>query len=671
MTREEFDIFVNSVEQQAAQNSKPIKGKVLRLILLGYACFSLFLLVSIFGVLISFVLVLSAPNIITFKVAIIVGFPCGALAFSLFKALKIRFYPPVGVLVDKESAPELFRLIAEVSRLADPDNENGKGIPLKQVMISPDLNAGVTQIPRLGIFGFYQNYLVLGLPLLQALSVEELKAVLAHEFAHLSGHHSKTGNWIYRTRNSWERVIYILGSESSWSARLVSKFLGWFWPRLNGYAFALSRGQEYEADRFAADVSGVATQSSALMKIELTHPHCDKSWREIYDSVATISDAPKDVFGILKEKINELSTEDANDYLTKAFRLKTDTSDTHPCLKDRLISIGFLEKDAGESEFEKLAKDFQQLRRGQELPTAESKLLTKDLQKKILDHYNREWFENTEESWKSRHDSLIKTRNEIQELKESGKEKSNSSDEDIDHLNELLGRLSNTGESDAACEVAKKILRLNPNHVSANFFIGHHYIEKGNPIGVTHINKIMDNPFHWNQCADILYQHYRSTGNHEELSELKKSCDAFDEKMELFNKERSKVDLGNLLSKPDSLIPHSMKATQLEELRKIFIKVKQLKKVYLVEKETSVYPEIPMYVFSILIKCPFFTFKPVSEADVLNRVSQLIRIKEPATIMVYSQKVFPKLHRKISKKNKNLIFKRPTQKELKEMDLPE
>src|SRR5436190_1858633 len=58
-----------------------------------------------------------------------------------------------------------------------------------RVLLTADFNASVQQVPRLGLFGWSRRYLLIGLPLLEVLSREELRVVLAHEFAHLSAEH--------------------------------------------------------------------------------------------------------------------------------------------------------------------------------------------------------------------------------------------------------------------------------------------------------------------------------------------------------------------------------------------------------------------------------------------------------------------------------------------------
>ena len=54
----------------------------------------------------------------------------------------------------------------------------------------------------------------LGLPLLQALTVPELRAVLAHEFGHLDGGDVALGPWIYSTRGALLRTLQDLHQHS-------------------------------------------------------------------------------------------------------------------------------------------------------------------------------------------------------------------------------------------------------------------------------------------------------------------------------------------------------------------------------------------------------------------------------------------------------------------------
>ena len=55
----------------------------------------------------------------------------------------------------------------------------------------------------------------LGLPLMQGLTVSQLRAVLAHEFGHFHGGDTKLGPWVYKTRGAIGRTLMGLSGHSA------------------------------------------------------------------------------------------------------------------------------------------------------------------------------------------------------------------------------------------------------------------------------------------------------------------------------------------------------------------------------------------------------------------------------------------------------------------------
>ncbi len=114
--------------------------------------------------------------------------------------------------------PALFQEIAQVRRAL-------RARPIHEVILTSEMNAAVCQVPRLGLFGWPRNYLILGLPLMASMPVEQFRAVLAHEFGHLSKNHARFGNWIYRIRQVWYRLLGALEEQGS---RMSKVFTGFF-----------------------------------------------------------------------------------------------------------------------------------------------------------------------------------------------------------------------------------------------------------------------------------------------------------------------------------------------------------------------------------------------------------------------------------------------------------
>ena len=157
-------------------------------------------------------------------------FGLGVLAAIILRAFWVRFTPPTGYEVYREDTPRLFLLIDKLTTaLGTP--------PFHHVLIVNELNAAVVQRPRLGIFGWYQNYLLLGLPLMLAMTPAQFRAVLAHEFGHLGHAHGRFSGWIYRTRMVWSRLLEELRAHDHWGSVLFTKFLNWYAPFFNAYSF--------------------------------------------------------------------------------------------------------------------------------------------------------------------------------------------------------------------------------------------------------------------------------------------------------------------------------------------------------------------------------------------------------------------------------------------------
>ena len=182
------------------------------------------------------------------------GVPGRALLFCVIGIVVIgvsivpwprRFEPP-GPLLNPAGQPRLFAELQSVAQAV------GEAMPA-EVYVSPEMNAGVLQRGR-------RRVMVLGLPLMQVLSVNEMRAVLAHEFGHYHGGDTRLGPWIYRTREAIERAIR---NASRQSALLQLPFL-WYGRMFMRVTQAVSRQQELSADALAARTFGARSMIGGL-----------------------------------------------------------------------------------------------------------------------------------------------------------------------------------------------------------------------------------------------------------------------------------------------------------------------------------------------------------------------------------------------------------------------
>jgi Zn-dependent protease with chaperone function len=244
ITQKQFDTLVGTLENFSKAHPRSYRLRVALFAILGYAYIFLVLagLLTLIGLIVSFIVFSHRVNSAIIKLAILLLIP----AWVIVRSLWVTVPEPEGLKLNRHQVPKLFALVDELTtKLQAPRFHN--------ILLNQEFNAAVVQVPRLGIFGWQENYLLLGLPLMQSLSLEQLKAVMAHELGHLSGNHSRFAAWIYRIRKTWMQIYEQLHqSDQSGAFVLFNRFLDWYWPSFNAYSFTLARMNEYEADRCAA-----------------------------------------------------------------------------------------------------------------------------------------------------------------------------------------------------------------------------------------------------------------------------------------------------------------------------------------------------------------------------------------------------------------------------------
>ena len=179
----------------------------------------------------------------------------GALLWSI--APRRGKWKVARALLRPEDEPELF---AEIDRIAAAAGQRRPA----RVYLVPDPNAFVFQERRWLAFPG-PMVLGLGLPFAAALSVGELRGVLAHEFGHFRGGDTRLGPWIASTRAALERSIQTFGRAGIWHLAVPLQWYGKLFLRVTN---AISRRQERAADEFAASYVGGPTLARALYRTQ-------------------------------------------------------------------------------------------------------------------------------------------------------------------------------------------------------------------------------------------------------------------------------------------------------------------------------------------------------------------------------------------------------------------
>src|SRR5947207_3429104 len=262
------------------------------------------------------------------------GLVVGALLLVVLRSLWVPLAPPTGEPLARQEAPAFCaRLDRLEARLHTPR--------VHRVLVTEDFNAAVMQLPRLGIFGWYRNYLLIGLPLMQCLSRPQFEAVLAHELGHLSRGHARLGNWIYRLRRVWMRLDSALAQRPQLGSGAIRGVLHWYVPYFNACSFPLARRNEFEADASSVQLTSADSAAQALTNVSVIGSYLrERYWPAVGARARDTAQPAFAPYGALSASLlQHLCAEDARRWLARALEEPATYADTHPSLRERLEAM--------------------------------------------------------------------------------------------------------------------------------------------------------------------------------------------------------------------------------------------------------------------------------------------------------------------------------------------
>lgn len=279
-----------------------------------------------FGLLAAVYLSVATGNVYL-RLDLVAIITAGVILWSILPRFD-KFVAP-GPRLAPEAQPELFDVVRGVAA------ETAEEMP-HEVYLVPNVNAFVTH--RGGIAGIGRRRVMgIGMPLLQALTVSELRAVIAHEFGHYAGGDLKLGAWIYKTRAAMGRTIANLARTSSWVHKPFLLY-GNFFMRVTQ---AIARAQEIAADRMAVRVAGARSHANALRTVHGASAAFNAYWST--EVIPVLSNGYRPPIGAgFAQFIRAESIVKAIDSAVDA-ELKAEAADpydSHPSLKERLAAIG-------------------------------------------------------------------------------------------------------------------------------------------------------------------------------------------------------------------------------------------------------------------------------------------------------------------------------------------
>lgn len=470
MENSRFERLIHRLETVAARNPTSYRRRVALVALLGFAILGAVLGMALLMValLVGAVLLLIKGGgglaLLAFKLGkflLLLAIPLWLMLKTSFRMLFARFPAPQGMEILPADAPRLFdRLEGMQRRMGGP--------AFHHVLLVDRLNAAVVQHPKLGLFGWNRHYLVLGLPLLQALDEDEALAVVAHEYGHLAGNHGRFSAFIYRLRSTWGQMQAVACTWNDWGSRLVARLFDWYAPYFNAYSFVMARADEYQADRSAAELVGAPAAATALLRVSVAARfEAHDFWPGIDRLARAQSEPPTGLSGEWHRALADLDAARARRYRDEALRESTGYDDTHPCLADRLGAL----REPPADILPAVGVTAAQRWFGEALP-------------RIAGQLDEAWRDEVRGRWQERNAYLAERGQQLQVLRDRD---DRSAEEDWT-LIVLVGELDPGADRRPAIEA---LLDRAPDHHGARFALGSLKLDAGDESGIADIEAVM------------------------------------------------------------------------------------------------------------------------------------------------------------------------------------
>ncbi len=561
-----FERLVREAEASIAANPRAYRRRIILLALLGYGVLfgAVALLIALVGGALWGALASTAFLILLLKKKLII--PLLAVVWVILRSLWVRIEAPTGYQAKRDAFPALHAEVRALRRqLATP--------PVHEIILTEDFNAAVAQTPRLGVLGWNRNTVILGLPLLLALTPEQARAVLAHEFGHLSGNHSQFSAWIYRLRLTWYRVMVAFDQAHGFSTAPLRRFFDWYAPYFNARSFALARGNEYEADAISARLTSVQDAAQALVS---THVRSDQIQEHYGTPLLRRAESSPDPearpFTGLARFLRESSPprEELLERIRKAVKVETDHANTHPALRDRLTAMNAPPVLPGN-----IARSAAEAWLGARLPA-------------VLDLFDREWLERNREAWQQRYAYVQEARDGLAQLA--------ARPSDQLTLEERWKRAAWTEEFAPEADplpLYRAYSESAPEDRDADFVIGRILLERGDAQGLAHLERAMQEFRHALPACELACDYFHRLGDRSQADHWRRRGERFMDVADSAQAERE------ALSAADTFLPSDLNDAEHQLLCDQLRAFEHVKHAWIARKELKHLREHPLYVVAV------------------------------------------------------------------------
>lgn len=492
--------------------------------------------------------------------------PVLGVAGLLLQSLWVSLPAPEGIILSRNDAGTLFATV-DALRLAL------RAPAIYTIMLTDDLAVRAVQQPDLGLFGRYRNTLLVGLPLLQSLSWDQLRAVLARELALMAGTPGWSDGWLRRRRLLWGRLLEQLEGEQRWWRVAVRPFFRWYVPRFLAYSAPLVGVQELAADHAAAAATSPRHAADALLALAVARRFLDHEfWPGVYRQLPTRRDPPAP-FASLQAALDEALHSAASDtWLAAALHDPADAAGPTPALAERLAALG------------------QEPRLPPPATPAAGQIFISRLDLAVRDIDIR-WQAGIARAWREQHFYARETIDALRALDTAARTRPLS-------LDEALQRARWTeefGSTDEALARYREALAADPERPEASFAVGRLLLARGDDTGLATLDHAMTHdPDRILAACALAVPFLAARGRAADADRYRLRAQRRVQLLQAARAERTDI------ARDDRLSPHTLTADQLAWVTGNLATFPDLRVAYLARKDALYLPERPIHILGIV-----------------------------------------------------------------------
>ncbi|HEY3377143.1 MAG TPA: M48 family metalloprotease [Armatimonadota bacterium] len=506
-----------------------------------------------------------------------------------------------GPLITRQDAPLLFTRIDDICQQLHVK-------PCQKIYLFAPTNA-LAHIA----FTRHRDAIVMGLPLLYALSPEQFIAVLAHEFAHCTREQTRNHRITMRLLTHWLRLLREIDTHSERQTvpgfaidpvlNIPSHLFDALYNQLAPKSFVIQRLDEIAADAAAAAYAGKDACAEAQIAIGCVAEILEKSfWPRLDDMLAAGEDVPTDLFtGMQTFLKNEVTRERIEAALPENLAQIADCLDPHPAFTDRLARFGYTR--------ERLKSSAVLAKIGSGIAAAADTLVPESTLTAIVAQMNHEWANRVRPLWMQRQQEMAQARVVVESL---GEHEYRDPDTMMKHACAVL-ELS--GE-EAALPILHEILAGAPDHVPCHYLLGKLLLGRNDETGVQHLNRVMELDIDYALSACQLAEEFYVRRHNPQGADAYAQCkNNIAQLLQRARQERHTVTVA------DHFHPHAWPEDELHALQEYLSQFRAIGHAYLVRKEITCLPEKSGYVLGIAPNRPCRWFSLSAQRSLPGKVA--------------------------------------------------